>query len=47
MLQTKGVAGQQLLQVVAQLAHAVAATGLVGGQVLTYEFIYFLKSKIF
>ncbi|MBH8576836.1 polyprenyl synthetase family protein [Nostocaceae cyanobacterium CENA369] len=36
-VQTKGVAAQQLLQVVAKLAHAVAATGLVGGQVVDLE----------
>ena len=36
-LQTKGVAAQQLLQVVAKLAHAVAATGLVGGQVVDLQ----------
>ncbi|MBN3943795.1 geranylgeranyl diphosphate synthase CrtE [Nostoc sp. NMS9] len=36
-VQTKGVAAQQLLQVVAQLAHAVAATGLVGGQVVDLQ----------
>ncbi|MEH2121438.1 geranylgeranyl diphosphate synthase CrtE [Nostoc sp.] len=36
-VQTKGVAAQQLLQVVAKLAHAVAATGLVGGQVLDLQ----------
>jgi geranylgeranyl diphosphate synthase type II len=34
---TKGVPAQQLLQVVANLSHAVAATGLVGGQVLDLE----------
>ncbi|MBW4614743.1 MAG: polyprenyl synthetase family protein [Desmonostoc vinosum HA7617-LM4] len=36
-VQTKGVAAQQLLQVVAKLAHAVAATGLVGGQVVDLQ----------
>jgi geranylgeranyl diphosphate synthase type II len=36
-VQTKEVAAQQLLQVVAKLAHAVAATGLVGGQVVDLE----------
>jgi geranylgeranyl diphosphate synthase type II len=34
---TKEVPAQQLLQVVAKLSHAVAATGLVGGQVLDLE----------
>ncbi|BAZ21977.1 polyprenyl synthetase [Kalymmatonema gypsitolerans NIES-4073] len=34
---SKGVPAQQLLQVVAKLAHAVAATGIVGGQVLDLE----------
>ncbi|MEA5603473.1 geranylgeranyl diphosphate synthase CrtE [Nostoc sp. UHCC 0252] len=36
-VQTKGVAAQQLLQVVAKLAHAVAATGLVGGQIVDLQ----------
>ncbi|MEH2170090.1 MAG: geranylgeranyl diphosphate synthase CrtE [Nostoc sp.] len=36
-VQTKKVAAQQLLQVVAKLAHAVAATGLVGGQVVDLQ----------
>jgi geranylgeranyl diphosphate synthase, type II len=34
---TKQVPAQQVLQVVAKLSHAVAATGLVGGQVLDLE----------
>ncbi|MEH2084555.1 MAG: geranylgeranyl diphosphate synthase CrtE [Nostoc sp.] len=36
-VQTKEVTAQQLLQVVAKLAHAVAATGLVGGQVVDLQ----------
>ncbi|MBC1225006.1 polyprenyl synthetase family protein [Nostoc sp. UCD121] len=36
-VQTKGVAAQQLLQVVAKLARAVAATGIVGGQVVDLQ----------
>ena len=36
-VQTKEVPAQQLLQVVAKLSHAAAATGLVGGQVLDLE----------
>ncbi|MCC5633582.1 polyprenyl synthetase family protein [Nostoc sphaeroides CHAB 2801] len=37
LVQTKGVRSEQLLQVVAKLSHAVAATGLVGGQVVDLE----------
>ncbi|WYL96749.1 MAG: geranylgeranyl diphosphate synthase CrtE [Gloeotrichia echinulata IR180] len=37
LVQTKGVRAEQLLQVVAKLSHAVAATGLVGGQVVDLE----------
>lgn len=37
-VQTKGVPAERLLQVIAKLSHAVAATGLVGGQVLDLEF---------
>ncbi len=37
LVQTKGVRDEQLLQVVAKLSHAVAATGLVGGQVVDLE----------
>ncbi|NMG18479.1 geranylgeranyl diphosphate synthase CrtE [Brasilonema bromeliae] len=36
-VQTKGVPAEHLLQVVAKLSHAVAATGLVGGQVVDLE----------
>jgi geranylgeranyl diphosphate synthase type II len=35
--QTQGVAAEALLEVVARLGHAVAATGLVGGQVVDLE----------
>ena len=35
--ETNGVAPQRVLQVIAHLAHAVAATGLVGGQVVDLE----------
>lgn len=35
---SKGVAPENLLQVVAKLSHAASATGLVGGQVLDLEF---------
>ncbi len=35
--QTQGVAPEALLEVVARLGHAVAATGLVGGQVVDLE----------
>jgi len=34
---TQGVPAEQVLQVIAQLAHAVGATGLVGGQVVDLE----------
>ncbi|MHC0068488.1 geranylgeranyl diphosphate synthase CrtE [Nostoc sp. UIC 10890] len=37
LVQTKGVRSEQLLQVVVKLSHAVAATGLVGGQVVDLE----------
>ncbi|MCC5668158.1 polyprenyl synthetase family protein [Nostoc sp. CHAB 5784] len=37
LVQTKGVLSEQLLKVVAKLSHAVAATGLVGGQVVDLE----------
>lgn len=36
-VQTKKVPAERLLQVVAKLSHAVAATGLVGGQVVDLE----------
>nr|WP_238718148.1 farnesyl diphosphate synthase [Petrachloros mirabilis] len=36
-IQTKGVPAERLLKVVARLGHAVAATGLVGGQVVDLE----------
>ena len=38
MVHSKGVAPENLLQVVAKLSHAASATGLVGGQVLDLEF---------
>jgi len=36
-VQTKKIPAERLLQVVAKLSHAVAATGLVGGQVVDLE----------
>jgi geranylgeranyl diphosphate synthase type II len=36
-IQTQGVPAERLLKVVARLGHAVAATGLVGGQVVDLE----------
>ncbi len=36
-MQTQGVPAERLLKVVARLGHAVAATGLVGGQVVDLE----------
>jgi geranylgeranyl diphosphate synthase type II len=35
--QTKGVAAERILKVIAHLGHAVAATGLVGGQVVDLD----------